>query len=311
MLRRDHFRLVLIFLLVGILSGCGRGQGLPAPTIYNSPEVPSSATLFPTQTPTAIPPTATPIPLAARVNGEEISLAELDSELNRFRSAQEQAGASVEASPEIFVLNDMIDRVLLAQGARQAGFQVTGADLQERLEQLATRLGGAAALQNWMASQGYNEESFQKDLETSLEAAWMRDQIIAQVPETAEQVRARQILLYNADQAREVQFQLQNGKDFATLAEEYDPVTAGELGWFPRGYLTDPQLEEAAFGLQPGEFSPIIETQMGFYLLQVIERDPERPLDPNARRTWQIKAIRDWLEEKRGQGDIEILIPTD
>lgn len=311
MLRRDHFRLGLIFLLVGILAGCGRGQGLPAPTTSQSSEVPSPATLLPTQTPTAMPPTATPLPLAARVNGEEITLAELDSEFDRFRSAQEQAGTNIESNAEMFVLNDLIDRALLAQAARQAGYQVSAADLQERLGQLGTKLGGEAALQNWMASQGYSQESFLKDLESSLEAAWMRDQIIAQVPETAEQVRARQILLYNADQAREVQFQLQNGKDFATLAEEYDPVTAGELGWFPRGYLTDPQLEEAAFSLQPGETSQIIETPMGFYLLQVIERDPERPLDPNARRTWQIRAIRDWLEDQRSQGDIEILIPTE
>jgi peptidyl-prolyl cis-trans isomerase C len=95
------------------------------------------------------------------------------------------------------------------------------------------------------------------------------------------------------------------------LAAEYDPATGGDLGWFPRGYLTDAQLEEAAFSLQPGEFSQIVETPIGFYFLQVIERDPERPLDPDPRRTWQIKALRDWLEKQRNQGSIEILIPTE
>jgi peptidyl-prolyl cis-trans isomerase C len=312
MLRREHFhQLAIIFLLIGILSACGRNQGLVVPTEDLSPAVPSPETISPTQTPTDIPPTATPLPLAARVNGEEITLAEFESELSRFRSAQEQAGTSLEVSPQAFVLNDLIDQVLLAQGARQAGFSVSETDVQQKQEQIAATMGGESALQDWMAVQGYTAQSFEKDLVRSLEAAWMRDQIINQVPETAEQVRARQILLYNADQAREVQVQLQNGKDFATLAAEYDPATGGDLGWFPRGYLTDAQLEEAAFSLQPGEFSQIVETPIGFYFLQVIERDPERPLDPDPRRTWQIKALRDWLEKQRNQDSIEILIPTE
>ena len=312
MLRREQFhQLAIIFLLIGILSACGRNQGVVVPTESLSPTAPLPETLNPAQTPTSIPPTATPLPLAARVNGEAITLAEFDSEFSRFQAAQEQAGTSLEVGPQAFVLNELIDQVLMAQGARLAGFAVSETDIRQRREQLAAKMGGDAALQDWLAAQGYTEESFNKGLARSLEAAWLRDQIISQVPETAEQVRARQILLYNADQAREVQAQLQNGKDFATLAAEYDPVTAGDLGWFPRGYLTDPKLEEAAFSLQPDEFSQILETPIGYYFLQVIERDPERPLDPDARRAWQVKAVRDWLEEQRGQGTIEILIPTE
>lgn len=312
MLRRDHFyRLSAAILLTGVMAACGRSQGLPLPTASNSPAVPSQVSITPTHTPTAEPPTATPIPLAALVNGEEISLAEFESELNRFLSAQEQLGTSPEVSPEKLVLDDLVDQVLLAQAARQAGFEISQPEVDQKIDRLTTKLGGEAALLEWMAAQDYSEQSFRKDLIRSTEAAWMRDQITAGAPESVEQVRARQILVYNSDQAREVQFQLQNGKDFATLAEEYDPVTGGDLGWFPRGYLNEPQLEEAAFSLQPGEFSPIIETPTGFYLLQVTERDPEHPLSPDARRVWQIKALRDWLEEQRSQGSIEILIPLE
>jgi peptidyl-prolyl cis-trans isomerase C len=310
--RRAHFYLSAIFFcLIGMMAACGRSQGLPVATQDQAPAPTSPATLEPTRTPTVEPPTATPLPLAARVNGEEITLADFEAEVSRFKAAQEQLGASQEASPEEFVLDDLIDQLLLAQAARQAGFSVSEADLQQKKEQLAAGLGGDSALQDWMASQGYTEESLSRQLLLSSEAAWMRDQVISQVPETAEQVKARQIFLYNADQAAEVQFQLQNGKDFATLAAEYDPVTAGDLGWFPRGYLTDALLEEAAFNLQPGEFSQMIETPLGYYFLQVIERDPERPLDPDARRSWQITALRGWLDEQRGLANIEILIPTE
>ena len=303
--------LVIILSLFGLVSACGRSEGFPRPSEDPSPAVATPALATPTQTPTALPPTATPVPLAARVNEEEITLEEFHSELDRFQTAREQAGTSLEVSPEAIVLNDLIDQVLLAQAARQAEFSVSEAELQQRLDQLAENIGGEQALQDWITAQGYSPESFAKTLVRSIEAAWMRDQVIVGVAETAEQVKARQILLYNADQARQVQVQLQNGKDFATLAAEYDPVTSGDLGWFPRGYLTDPQLEEASFALQPGEFSQIVETPLGFLFVQVIERDPKRPLDPDARRVWQIKALQDWLEAYRGQSNIEILIPTE
>ena len=54
------------------------------------------------------------------------------------------------------------------------------------------------------------------------------------------------------------------GRILLSLAAEYDPVAEGELGWFPRGYLFDKELEDAAFGLQAGEYSQVIETPRVF-----------------------------------------------
>ena len=137
----------------------------------------------------------------------------------------------------------------------------------------------------------------------------MRDHILSELPGTAEQVHARQILLYNLDEANEVHAQLAAGVDFATLSEQYDPVAKGDLGWFPRGYLLDPKIEEVAFSLQPGEFSQVIETAVGFHILQVIERDPQHPLIPDARLVFQLQALRNWLETRRAESEIQVLIP--
>jgi peptidyl-prolyl cis-trans isomerase C len=248
------------------------------------------------------------VPLAARVNGEGITLEEFQAEVKRFLAAQKEAGTSQEPDPEKRVLEDLIAQVLLAQGARQAGFSVSGEELQSRIDQLLEKSGGEQVFLDWLSAQGYTRESFRGALARSIAAAWMRDQIMASVPESVEQVRARQILLLNLDQARQVQVQLQNGKDFATLAAEYDPLAAGDLGWFPRDYLTDPQLEEAAFSLQPGEYSQIVETPLGYHFIQVIERNPQRPLDPDARQVLQSKALEDWVTAHRDQSNVEILI---
>ncbi len=66
------------------------------------------------------------------------------------------------------------------------------------------------------------------------------------------------------------------GSKFSTLATLYseDPGSAakgGELGFFSRGEMVS-EFENAAFALQDGEISPVIETQYGFHIIQMIER---------------------------------------
>ena len=66
------------------------------------------------------------------------------------------------------------------------------------------------------------------------------------------------------------------GEKFSMLATLYsqDPGSAkkgGELGFFSRGDMVG-EFESAAFALKPGEVSPIIETQYGFHIIQLIER---------------------------------------
>lgn len=67
-----------------------------------------------------------------------------------------------------------------------------------------------------------------------------------------------------------------DGSDFATMARIYseDPgsaVKGGELGDFTRGVMY-PEFEAAAFLLQKDDISPIIETEAGFHILQLIKR---------------------------------------
>ncbi|HPS26673.1 MAG TPA: peptidylprolyl isomerase [Bacteroidales bacterium] len=69
------------------------------------------------------------------------------------------------------------------------------------------------------------------------------------------------------------------GEDFATLANLYseDPgsmTKGGELGFVGRGELFT-EFEAAAFSLKPGELSPIVKTQKGYHIIQMIERRGE------------------------------------
>jgi peptidyl-prolyl cis-trans isomerase C len=266
----------------------------------------SATSPSPTSTVTPLPPSATPVPLAARVNGMEITLAQYQAELERYKMA---FGTELATEEQHKVLDDLINQALLAQSAQQEGFVVDDQMVQEHIDQLIAQLGSPQSLTDWMAKYGYSEDSFRLDLQRSLEAAWMRDKIVAQVPSEAEQVHARQILLYNSTQADQTLAQLKAGKNFGELAAQYDPVTYGDLGWFPRGYLLNKKLEEVAFNLQPGAFSDVIETEAGFHILLVVEKDPQHPLEPDMLLTLQTQAVENWLQEQRNQGNIEVLLP--
>ncbi len=297
-MRKIAFVLYVVLVMIP-LGSCSKPG--PSPTVSPS-DIPPSPTL------TLLPvlPSPTQAPLAATVNGEAISLTEYQDELKRY---QMSVGTELATEDEQRVLNELIDQLLLAQGAAQAGYHADEKAFQERVNGLAARLGGDQALGDWMAANGYDETSFRQSLARSMAVAWMRDQIAAGVPQAVEQVHARQILLYNSEEADGVLAQLRSGAKFTDLAAQYDPSAGGDLGWFPRGYLLDPKLDEAAFSLQPGEISEVIQTTAGYHILQVIEREPSYPLDPEARLALQRRAVADWITARRSQSQIQVFVP--
>ena len=279
--------------------------GLSACAAFSTPEINST----PQATSTPEPPTATPEPMALSVNGEGITIVDFDAEVRRYTAAQTELGKTVSsADATSAVIDDLVAQLLLAQVARSDGFTLDGTALQARIDSLAAQVGGAEALSAWQTSQGYSEQAFRSALKRAAESAWMRDKIISGIPNTAEQVHIQQILLYNQVTAQTFLTQLNGGADFNELAFDADPVTRGDLGWVPRGYLLDPIIEEAAFGLTVGEHSDVIATDVGFHILKILARDPARPLSPDAALALQELALQQWIEDQRQSATI-VLAP--
>jgi peptidyl-prolyl cis-trans isomerase SurA len=82
-------------------------------------------------------------------------------------------------------------------------------------------------------------------------------------------------------QLRDFQRQVNEGRDFATLAVLYseDPGSAahgGDMGWYTRGGFV-PEFATAAFNLQEkNKVSKIVETEFGYHIIQLIDRKGER-----------------------------------
>lgn len=261
-----------------------------------------------TPTPT-LEPTPTEAPMAARVNGEGILLTDYEAELQRCQAAVAQLGEDYdEGTAKQEVIDELVDQTLLAQAAAAQSYTVDEAALQSEMDTLTGEIGGAEALQAWYTQNFYTDESFRNALKRNMAASWMVDKITGEVPAAAEQVHARQILLDSQAEAEEVLRQLQAGTAFEELAYEYDPLTGGELGWFPRGYLLQQAVEDAAFSMEAGGYSGVISTSYGYHLIEVIEKDAAHQLSPDALLFMQRAALDSWLENQRAQSAIEVYV---
>ncbi len=93
-----------------------------------------------------------------------------------------------------------------------------------------------------------------------------------------------------------------DGEDFADLALRFsnDPGSGsqgGDLGWAGRGRYV-PEFDEAAFSLEVGAMSAPIKTNFGYHILEVLERDDERPKEEAALQQEYSQAFQTWLQEQ-------------
>jgi peptidyl-prolyl cis-trans isomerase D len=108
---------------------------------------------------------------------------------------------------------------------------------------------------------------------------------------TPERVKVRHILLKTTDKPQneipkirakieDLLKQIKGGADFAALAKKYSEdtgsaVKGGDLGWVTRGQ-TVPNFEKMAFSLKPKQISGIVQTEYGFHIMQVMEKQDAR-----------------------------------
>ncbi|HEU5323873.1 MAG TPA: peptidylprolyl isomerase, partial [Methylomirabilota bacterium] len=96
------------------------------------------------------------------------------------------------------------------------------------------------------------------------------------------EVTLRQILVPTANEARDVKRRLQKDpKTFELLAQTVsrgpEASRGGLMGSFAAGQLP-PELEAAAFPLQPGQTTGVVQTSLGHHVLRVEARSPARTL---------------------------------
>lgn len=328
--------LTLFVMILVLAAACSQDEPLPttAPTLaapdattaassdQDSPPAEATAT---EAVPTPVPPTPTPSePLAALVNGQPITLAEYEKELARYEQAQAELGITPDdGSPDYrgTVLDALIETELIAQAAAGKGLVITAEMIDARLAELEEASGGPENFAAWLESNQWSREEFREALAAEMLTEEMVTNVTADVPTTAEQVNARYLQVDDSALAQSLLDQTRAGADFATLAREYslDRITGengGDLGYFARGSLLVPEIEAAAFALQPGEISDVIEatqadgTGTTYYIVQVINKDPQRDLSSEQRFVLLQQRFEAWLAEQWVQAEITRLVDT-
>lgn len=299
------FLLLASFLAVFLGACNGKPEPAEAPEIQPAPsESPATATPEPT-------PTETPIPAALRVNEISIPLAYFEDELSRYKiSFTAGEAAPDEAQAVEKVLDYLTEQMLLASAAHTAGHTAGAEEIDQRIQSLKEKLGSEEALNAWTSTNYYDAEEFRFFIGLGADAAWQRDQIIAAIPDATEQVRARQIFSINENEIIQALNNLNAGADFGSIARQFNPETSGELGWFPRGYLLVPEIEEFAFSAGPYAHSPIIKSEIGFHIVEVTDKDPQHLLTTDAKLSLQANALTAWLTNAKAAATIsQTLLP--
>jgi peptidyl-prolyl cis-trans isomerase C len=114
--------------------------------------------------------------------------------------------------------------------------------------------------------------------------------------------------------------EIRDGADFVVLAKTRSQGPSaprgGDLGYFGPGQMVPP-FERAAFALQPGEISEVVQTQFGYHVIRVEDRRGGETVALEE-ATDQIRsylgqqalqnAVEVLVTKLRGEGDVEIFL---
>ena len=295
--------------------------------------------------------------VVARVNGVEIKKDELvrQAEQMRMRAMQATRGQQVPPLDAGFykqILDGLVAQTLLLQDAKKQGITVTDQDIQPQLDQIRKQFPDAATFGKALAGQGMTEASLKDNLrQEALIQKYLTTKVFSTV--TVSDEAARQFYEQNKAQmqrperahlrhilvavqpnasagdkqkakakAEDLLKRAQGGEDFGKLAAENsdDPGTktrGGDLSWVGRGQMVPP-FDQAGFALtKPNELSPVVETQFGYHVIQLLERQPASAVpfeEAKGRITQMLKQkqagekLQAYIEQLRKQNKVEVFL---
>lgn len=236
--------------------------------------------------------------IVATVNGQEITLAQ-------FYQALEQ-----EAGP--FVLSQLIIKELVAQKQEALGVSVDPFDFQLLFASIVSQLGGEAGYMNYLYQLGMTDAEFREQLEFELTLSMLAYEETTVTPEQVieffsenkdyfdqlELVRASHILVTTEAEADQLLALLEQGADFAELAQEHSLDTGnkdfgGDLGYFPKGTMV-PEFETLAWSLDINSYDKV-ETTYGWHVVLVTDKLEAQPADLDAQWDYVEQVLIEYL----------------
>lgn len=243
--------------------------------------------------------------MAILVNGQRVEDREIQEEVARLRPSYEQAFAGLEAGAREAQLLDwskenVIERVLLRQEAKNSGPAVSAADVDAAFAQLKERYPKIEDLYKELNADG--EEQAKAIIELQIKVEHKIAEIYAKTPKltdaeiadyyeqnkerfaSGEQIRVAHIVKYinwQTDEAAaheavsQAYAEIASGAAFEIVAPKYTDCAdrGGDLGYVVRGQLVE-EFEDVVFNLNPGQVSDVFRTRFGFHIAKLYDRRP-------------------------------------
>jgi peptidyl-prolyl cis-trans isomerase C len=273
----------------------------------------------------------------ASVDGEAILMSEYENRAKPVIKEYEELVKAPDKEMKIKelkekILDQMIDEKVLIHEAKKKKIDVSNKQVQDGIEEIKKRFATEAEYNQELARQGLGEEKFKQQVKEQIMVIKLIDQEVKAkvVPPTdrdiedfykqhesemvqPEQVRVRNILIKVDEKTdktealkriKEILNEAKKGTSFAELAKKYseDPSAAkgGDIGFFARGQMVR-KFEDAAFALNVGEISDVVETEFGYHLIQCLEKKAAEKKSLDEIRDY----LRNFISQKRMQDDYE------
>lgn len=239
--------------------------------------------------------------LVAKAAGQEIKKSYYDEIFNLFKAQQEQNNG-----PEVWekdingkkfidyakeeLLNSLIDETILLKKAADIGIVAPKEQIDGEIEYIKQMFESDEKYKEYLASQNLTEGYIVNDLTKRITINNLVNEITKsiEIPEdelktiydsmkdSFVSIKASHILMENQEEAKKILERAKAGEDFNKLAMEFsiDPSAkenSGELGYFSVGDMV-PEFEKAAFALEPGQISGLVQSDFGFHIIKAEDK---------------------------------------
>jgi peptidyl-prolyl cis-trans isomerase SurA len=239
----------------------------------------------------------------------QIQLAALQQSINLSDSA---AADSIRGA---FLQQMIDDKLVLIEASMDTTIKITNKQIEDALDEQVTRVKGQfpteEAFLRQLTAEGLTLKTLRTRYKDQIKNQILKESFLERklgkvsvssgevkeffnlyrdsLPEKPAGVRLGQILLIPSpsqaikdslkDFASKVAIRAKAGDDFSLLAQSYSADASGknggDLGWFQRGQMV-PEFEKAAFALQPGEVSDVVETRYGYHIIKCMQKKGEK-----------------------------------
>ncbi len=195
----------------------------------------------------------------AVVNGTKITSDDFDREVQALPDYIQPMADTPEGRKEL--IDTLVMRELIMQQAKKDGIDKS-ADVSMKLAELKDRVIVDTYLKKRVETDSKISDAELKEFYEQNKDSF----------KTGSQIKASHILVKTEEEAKQVQEELKQGKDFEQVAKDKSIDSSaskgGDLGWFGKGSMVPP-FENAAFALNEGQVSDIVKSDFGYHIIKM------------------------------------------